>query len=90
MHCVCTIIEELSGFNVNGGAFQRGIRTLAACKSSCTGTCRSLDFDSNGNTCWFHTSICRQTNRAPTVTHVKYVSCGMLASIYTRFPSVFV
>ena len=67
-----------NGVHVIGGIRQSTIRDLGACIAQCTGTCRSVDFDSADNSCWFHMqqSSCSELIPHSQTNHYKLSPCG--------------
>jgi len=72
-------ISTSTGMHVLSGTLQSGISTAASCISTCSSTsgCRALDFNSDGNTCWFHfdASVCNPLRAKSSCTHYKFVTC---------------
>ena len=75
---VCTAM-----MNIPGGMLQdAAINTQALCEAACQGNamCMGIDFDTNGNTCWFHTAgtECSMMVASATAMHCRFVACRKL------------
>jgi len=72
------LATRFSNMHIAGGTLQAGITDENACILSCqtnNDTCQGVDFDSNGNTCWFHsaTTECGAFISKTTCAHIR---CG--------------
>jgi len=79
IHITQAQISSHAGFHLFGGTFQSGLSSQPACLQGCTtsATCRALDFNSDDNSCWFHTdsSVCNVLNPKSSCTHYKLAIC---------------
>lgn len=70
--------ESTPGFHIIGGVLQPEIRSAIACIQQCQvdyRRCAGVDFNTNGNTCWFHSAAteCNQQLPLETSTHYRCI-----------------
>ncbi|ELU09921.1 hypothetical protein CAPTEDRAFT_224151 [Capitella teleta] len=75
-------LETSTGFHIRGGTLMSAYRDVAACLDACRAVptiCQAVDFNSQYNSCWFHSSLtaCDTLVAKATCTNYRLAVCAV-------------
>ena len=79
------VLESFPGQHALGGVIQPGLNTAALCIMGCSSRllCKALDFESEDDSCWFHSesTACTSLNDRSSATHYRLQTCCEFSNI---------